>query len=70
MEPEKGAMSMLESGEGALFIEGLLLVLPRRERELGGAAPESLSFPFRPAYSEALDMIFERKGFTATLLDL
>jgi hypothetical protein len=31
IEPEKGAVSGLRSGEGVLFIKGVLLVLPRRE---------------------------------------
>ena len=71
MKPEKGVVSILGGGEGVLFIEGVLLVLPRREWELGTRVfPDSLSFPFRLAYSEAWDMIFARKGFAKTLLDL
>jgi hypothetical protein len=31
MEPEKGVVSILGGGEGDLFIEGVLLVLPRFE---------------------------------------
>ena len=31
MEPERGVVSILGGGVGVLFIEGVLLVLPRRE---------------------------------------
>ena len=67
MEPEKGAVSIMGGGEGVLFIKGVLLVLSRREWELCNRVfSDSLSFPFRLA----LDMIFARKGFAETLLDL
>ena len=71
MGPDRGVVSILGGGEGVLSIKGVLLVLPRREWELGTRVfPDSLSFPFRLAYSEAWDMIFARKGFAETLLDL
>jgi hypothetical protein len=62
-------VSILGGGEGFLFIKGVLLVLSRREL-CTSVVPDSLSFPFRLAYPEEWDMIFARKGFAVTLLDL
>lgn len=72
-EDEPSVMSRLRSGEVVLCNEGVLLLLaPRCGSD---TVIDSLSFPFRLAFPETIevsswDIISARKGFTGTLLDL